>query len=152
MAENETVDVLQELIETCRDGENGFREAAEKLMDPEIKNFFIQQSGERARFARELEEQVRAFGGKVEPREQKGSVAGALHRGWINLKAELGGGEGAILGAAETGEDSAKETYEKAINRAELPASVQDVVRRQYESIRSAHDRVKMFRDRKKAA
>jgi uncharacterized protein (TIGR02284 family) len=45
MAENETVDVLQELIETCRDGENGFREAAEKLMDPEIKNFFIQQSG-----------------------------------------------------------------------------------------------------------
>lgn len=152
MAENETVDVLQELIETCRDGEHGFRQAAEKLTDPEIKNFFIQQSGERARFARELEDQVRAFGGEVEPYEQEGSVAGAVHRGWINLKAELGGGDGAILGAAETGEDEAKETYEEAIADNELPSSVREIVVRQLESIRAAHDRVKLWRDRKKAA
>jgi uncharacterized protein (TIGR02284 family) len=152
MAENETVDVLQELIETCRDGENGFRESAEKLTDPEMKSFFLQQSTERARFARELEEQVRAFGGEVEPLEEEGSISGALHRGWIDLKAALGGGDAAILGAAETGEDSAKETYEKAINEGELPASALELVRRQFESIRAAHDRVKLWRDRKKAA
>jgi len=152
MAENNTVKVLQELLDTCRDGENGFREAAEKLTDPEIKNFFIEQSGERARFARELEEEMRAFGAEIKPREQEGSMAGAVHRGWINVKAALGGGDASILGAAETGEDNAKEAYEKAINNRELPASALEVVRRQFENIRSAHDRVKLWRDRKKAA
>lgn len=151
MAENKTVDILQELIETCRDGENGFRESAEKLSDSQIKNFFIEQSGERARFARELEEQARQLGGDVKERDE-GSMAAAAHRGWINLKASLGGGDGAILGAAETGEDSAKETYEKALNNPDLPANLQSIVRRQFESIRSAHDRVKMWRDQKKAA
>lgn len=37
--------------------------------------------------------------------DNTGSVGGALHRGWIDMKSALGGGDHAILAATETGED-----------------------------------------------
>ncbi len=140
---------LQELIETCRDGQNGFRDAAEHTKDTEIRSFFMEQSLERARFAGELEDLIREFG-ESNP-DRTGSVAGALHRKWFDTKVALGGGDHTILESAEQGEDSAKKAYEKALN-ASLPVNVLEVVRRQAESVRAAHDQVKLLRDRLKKA
>jgi uncharacterized protein (TIGR02284 family) len=143
-------DILQELIETSRDGQNGYRDAAEHLKDAEIRSYFLEQSMERARFAGELEDTIRDFGERNPDRT--GSTAGALHRKWIDIKAGLGGGDHSILESVEQGEDSAKRSYEKALN-ASLPANVLEIVRRQAESVRAAHDHVKALRDRfKKAA
>ena len=142
-------DIVQNLIETNRDGQNGYRDAAEHVTDAEIRSYFLEQSMERARFAGELEDAIRDLGERNPDRT--GSTAGTLHRKWIDLKANLGGGDHTILESVEQGEDSAKETYEKAIN-ASLPANVQEIVRRQAESVRAAHDHVKMLRDRLKKA
>ena len=151
MADQENYrDILQDLIETNRDGQNGYRDAAEHVTDAEVRSYFLEQSMERARFAGELEDAIRDFGERNPDRT--GSTAGALHRKWIDIKASLGGGDHTILESVEQGEDSAKESYEKAIN-ASLPANVLEIVRRQAESIRAAHDHVKTLRDRfKKAA
>jgi len=150
MADQKDVqNILQELIETCRDGQNGYRDAAEHTKDAEIRSFFLEQSLERARFAGELEELLREFG-ESNP-DRSGSVAGALHRKWIDAKSALGGGDHTILESVEQGEDSAKKAYEKALN-ASLPANVLEVVRRQAESVRAAHDHVKLLRDRLKKA
>ena len=46
----------------------------------------------------------------------------------------------AVIAAAETGEDVAKESYEKALREA-LPANVRELVQRQYAGIKEAHDR-----------
>jgi len=141
--------VIQDLIETLRDGQNGYREAAEHIKDSEIRSFFQEQSLERARFAGELEDLIREFG-ESNP-DRSGSVAGTLHRKWIDAKAALGGGDHTILESVEQGEDSAKKAYENAFN-ASLPANVLEVVRRQAESVRAAHDHVKLLRDRVKKA
>jgi uncharacterized protein (TIGR02284 family) len=142
-------DVIQDLIETSRDGQNGYRDAAEHVTDSEIRSFFLEQSLERARFAGELEDLLREFG-ESNP-DRSGSVAGALHRKWIDTKAALGGGDHTILESVEQGEDSAKNAYQKALNAA-LPANILEVVRRQAESVRAAHDHVKLLRDRLKKA
>jgi len=144
MNQDDPISVLETLIETCRDGEKGYKDAAEHVKRPDLKAFFAEQSVERGRFARELEAELARLG--KPGKKESGSVAGAMHRAWIDTKANLGGGDHTILESVERGEDSAKEAYEKALN-ASLPSEVQMIVRRQAEGIRRAHDKVKSMRD-----
>ena len=141
---NESVDTLNSLIETLKDGQEGFQTAAKDVKDPNIRSTFAQFAAERGQMAEELASQVRQFG---EDPDQSGSVAAAAHRGWMNLKSALGGGEKAILNEAERGEDSAVSEFEKALKENTLPQDIQMVVRRQYTQVKSAHDRVKALRD-----
>ncbi|HUS19398.1 MAG TPA: PA2169 family four-helix-bundle protein [Terriglobales bacterium] len=143
-----TRDILQNLIETCRDGQKGFREGAENITNPMIREFFNQQSLLRAQFASELESEVRRLG---EPDvDTSGSTLAAMHRAWIDLKSSLGGGDEAIVSAAETGEDAAKKAYEEAL-REPLPGDLREIVQRQAASVIEAHNRVRDFRDSKAA-
>ena len=94
--QKEIISVLDELIETLRDGQQGFRQAAEGVSDPKLKSLFRDYSDQRSRFVTALQTEARKFGEK-EP-DNDSSAAGALHRGWINLKAAVtGGDEDAIL-------------------------------------------------------
>ena len=79
--------------------------------------------------------------------EKTGSVGATVHRAWIDLKSALGGGDHAILAASETGEDYAVKEYKRALDET-LPADVRDIVERQYQSVKQAHDKVKGMRDR----
>lgn len=140
MAEENVIRTLNSLIETCRDGEQGFRQAAENLKDPGVKDLFDEIAQERARFAEELKQQVRRLGGSP---DEGGSVAGAAHRGWMNVKgAVTGHDDKAIISEAERGEDVAVETYRTALSEA-LPPPVESVVDRQYQHVKKAHDRVR---------
>lgn len=144
MDQNHSVSVVETLIETCRDGEKGYKDAADHIKRPDLKTLFQEQSAERARFAEELQTELGKLGepGKTE----SGSVAGAMHRVWLDTKANLGGGDHTILESVEQGEDSAKEAYSKALASA-LPPNVAAIVERQAASIRKAHDKVRNLRD-----
>jgi uncharacterized protein (TIGR02284 family) len=141
----EIISVLDELIETLKDGQQGFRQAAESVSDPKLKSLFRDYSDQRSRFVTALQTEARRFGEK-EP-DNDSSAAGALHRGWINLKSTVtGGDEHAILAECERGEDSAVEEFQKAVQD-ELPPALQEVVLRQYGEIKAAHDRIRDLRD-----
>ena len=144
MKTDQVVSTLNSLIEINRDGQKGFQEAAEKIETPQIKEFCLEQSRARARFVGDLQPQVRSLGGDP---ENTGSVAGAAHRVWMDLKSALGGGDHAILAASETGEDYAVKEYKKALDET-LPAPVRDLVEVQFQDIKQAHDKVKGMRDR----
>jgi len=139
----EAVSTLNNLIETLKDGKNGFESAAQDVKDSRVKTVFLECAQERARLAGELQAEVRRLGGDP---ETSGSVSAAVHRGWINLKNALGGGEKAILEEAERGEDVAVKSFEKALKE-NLPADVAGVVRRQYDQVKRAHDTVRDLRD-----
>ncbi len=136
---DQVISTLNNLIELNRDGQSGFQEAAAKIESPQIKAFCLEQSLSRAKFVGELQTQVRSMG--VEP-DTTGSVAGALHRGWIDLKSALGGGDTAILAATETGEDHAVNQNVGALTES-LPAPARAMVEAQLQSIRQAYARVK---------
>ena len=139
---DQVINTLNNLIELNRDGQSGFQEAAAKIEAPQIKAFCLEQSLSRAKFVGELQSQVRSLG--IEP-DNTGSVAGALHRGWIDLKSALGGGDAAILAATETGEDHAVNEYVRALTES-LPAPERAMVEDQLQSIRHAYARVKNLR------
>jgi uncharacterized protein (TIGR02284 family) len=149
MDQNNAVNVLEDLIETCKDGQKGYQDAASHAKRSDLKTFFNEQSLERARFAGELqEERIRL--GKTDKKDS-GSVSATLHRAWIDTKVSMGAGDKAILESVEAGEDNAKEAYQKAVT-ADLPENLAQIVRRQAASVQKAHDQVKILRDAAKAA
>ncbi|HTW32599.1 MAG TPA: PA2169 family four-helix-bundle protein [Candidatus Sulfotelmatobacter sp.] len=149
MDQNDAISVVESLIETCRDGEKGYRDAAEHVKRTDLKSYFNEQSLERAKFAAELQTELSRLG-KTD-KKVSGSVGGAVRRAWIDTKVNLGGGDKTILESIEAGEDNAKESYQKALS-GNLPATLTEVIRRQSQSIFRAHDKAKMLRDAAKAA
>ena len=147
MQNDKAISVLNNLIETCKDGELGFKTAAEGLKGADIKAKFLEYSRQRGEMARALQSEVRQLGGDP---EKSGSVGGSLHRGWLDIKSVVTGKDDhAIVAEAERGEDVAKAAFESALKET-LPASAQAVVQRQAGQVRQAHDAVRDIRDREK--
>jgi uncharacterized protein (TIGR02284 family) len=146
---DEVISTLNNLIETCRDGQHGFQSAASGVKDPALKSLFEQYGLQRAKFVGELQYEVLRLGGDP---ENTGSVAAALHRGWIDIKSAVTGkNEHAILAECERGEDSAIKNYQEALKKP-LPSDLAQIVERQYEMIREAHSRVRGLCDRARAS
>lgn len=140
----EVVSVLNDLIETCKDGQEGFKTCAEDVKNPELKALFHKHSQECAAAALELQAEVTALGG--EP-ETSTSVAGDLHRRWVDVKSMFTGkDEEAVLNEAERGEDVAIKAYKKALAEP-LPANVFDIIERQFHGVQRNHDQVKALRN-----
>lgn len=149
MDENNAVDVIRELINTNRDGEKGYKDAADHAKAADLQTFFRQHAAERARFVSQLEGELTRLG-EPATKKESGHVAAALHRGWIDVKQGLGGGDHSLLESVEQGEDAAKDSYQKALKSA-LPESALTVVREQSRAILAAHDQVKALRDTRAA-
>jgi uncharacterized protein (TIGR02284 family) len=149
MDENNAIGVLENLIEICKDGQKGYLEAATHVKRSDLKAFFNEKSLERAQLSGELEGELIRLG-KPDKRVS-GSVAGTLHRAWIDTKVGLGGGDKTILDWLEHGEDTAKDAYQKAVT-ADLPENIAQIVRRQAAKVQAAHDKVKSLRDTAEAA
>jgi uncharacterized protein (TIGR02284 family) len=148
--QKEIVSTINSLIETLKDGQEGFRQAAEAVKDSTLKSLFNEYSLQRARFAGELQNEARQYG-EHNP-EQSSSAAGALHRAWIDLKSAVTSGDDhSILAECERGEDSAIKEYKEAME-ANLSGPVAGIVSRQYTEVKAAHDRIKSLRDAAKAS
>lgn len=137
---DKAVSVLNDLIETCRDGENGFRKAAESVHDSGLKALFNRFSAQRQQFAQDLQAEVAFLGGKP---QGSGSAAAAVHRGWMNIKRSITADDDAsIIAECERGEDVAKASYRKALEK-ELPANLRTKIQAQYLQVQDAHDQVR---------
>jgi uncharacterized protein (TIGR02284 family) len=149
LSNDDVVSTLNGLIEICKDGQEGFKHAAEGITDSQLKSAFYEYGQQRAQFAGELQTLVRELGGDP---ETTSSFLGTLHRGWIDIKSAVTGqDEAAILNEAERGEDSAKAAYEKALEQ-NLPANVSSVLQQQYAQVKTAHDQVRAMRNSANAA
>jgi uncharacterized protein (TIGR02284 family) len=136
---SDVVSTLNSLISTCRDGERGFQTAAEHLSDAAFRSLFEHFARERGEIAAELEQIVARHGGAP---AGGGSVSGAMHRGWMDLRAALTRGDEQIIAEAERGEDVAKAAFESALATVTEP-EVKAAVDRAHQKVREAHDRVR---------
>ena len=144
MKTSNTVDILNDLIQICKDGQAGFRDASENVRDAQLTTLFGQYSLQRSKFAGELQQHVTRLG---EDAEQHSSVASAMHRGWIDLKSAFTkGSDHAVLAECERGEDHAVAAYKDALEQ-ELPADIRSDVEEQYASVQAAHNEIRDRRD-----
>ena len=144
MDKNDVISTLNDLIETSKDGEQGFRTCADGVKKAQLKAVFTDAARRCAEGAAELQTKVRALGGDP---QKGGSVTASLHRGWVNIKSTITGmDEAAVLAECERGEDAAKRAYEAALKK-DLPLDVRSIVERQYQGVKQNHDRVRDLRN-----
>ncbi|MEN3368814.1 MAG: hypothetical protein V7609_957 [Verrucomicrobiota bacterium] len=144
--QKEIISTINDLIETLKDGQQGFREASEAVKDSQLKTLFNEYSLQRSKFAGELQNEAITLG-EHNP-ENSSSTAGAMHRAWINLKSAITSQDDhAILAECERGEDSAVAEYKRAMEEKELSSSIRETISRQYADVKRAHDRIRELRD-----
>jgi uncharacterized protein (TIGR02284 family) len=150
MTNDDIVDTLNDLIETCKDGEFGFTACAKHTTSSELRNLFLQRANECRVAASELQPYVVQYGGKP---DEGGSASGALHRGWVAVRGSLVGfSDQAMLDECERGEDAALARYRKALKQDTLPEPILALVQRQMLGVQQNHDQVKALRDRMKTS
>lgn len=142
-------DKLQYLLGTLRDGQNGFKDAADHATDPNLKALFTERAAQRAALAADIEQKLIAMGDS--PRG--GSVGAALHRTWLNVRDALTGRDDyAVVAECERGEDVAIQNYQDVLNEPDLPADIHSFVEAQYTQVKASHDQIRDMKQSMEAA
>ena len=139
MNNNEVIFILNNLVETCNDGQKSFRLAAESIHNSEFRRLFNIFSQQRAQFVSELQAEIHRLGGTV----SKAPETGPSERAWRNLKKPMRD-EAAIIAECQHEEEAAVNAYQEAL-KADLPLDVQYVIKRQYMDIKDAYDRIRIL-------
>lgn len=137
------IKTIQGLIEICKDGEKGYKDASENIDNDEFKTILYRLSQQRAMFRGELENDlIRDYG---EEAKISDSAASKLHRGWMDFKSGLKGNDTkAVLEECERGEKHAIDKYSKALSGT-LPAYLDERVRNQLDMIKGTLSQVREF-------
>ncbi len=132
---------LNELLEKNYDAEKGYKFAAEKAEDADLRKFFEERAAERYDFGHELKAEIRNFG---ESPDKGSSVKGDTHRTWMNLKATFSSDkEEAVLEEAVRGEKAAVEDYENVLKDPDIPPSTANLLLKQKNAIVASLNKVK---------
>jgi uncharacterized protein (TIGR02284 family) len=143
MDNNEIVKALNSLARTLKDGEAGYREAADEASNGEFVALFNRLAKQRSQFHAELAQEMRTLGDEI---DDSGSMLAAFHRTWINVRdAITGKDDDSVIAEVERGEQQAVENYSDAL-ALELPANIASTVRSQYESIRMSLGEIQTLR------
>lgn len=144
LLKHQVISVLNDLIEICRDGDQGFKDAADDIKDVDSERTLLNFSRQRSNFAHELEKIVLSLGGEV---EFSGSLLGILHRRWMDVKYAFAGSDpDSILIECIRGEKAALRHYEDALSKG-LPADINDIVKRQFNEIQASYEQIISIKD-----
>jgi uncharacterized protein (TIGR02284 family) len=135
--------LLNELVETLKDGQKGYADAMTDVEDATLKDTFRKYAAQRSEYLTEIEDQM--FKMNLKP-DESSSVTGTVHRTWLNLKAAITSKDNkAVLNECERGEDYAVKAYQTALKAEGLPMALKSVIEKQYQGVREAHDKIRML-------
>ena len=113
MENSKIVSVLNDLVETSRDGATGFLACAEGAKDSMLKAYFLTRAQNCNEAVRELNNEV--FHHDGQPAEY-GSASGVLRRAWLNIRTAITSNDDlAVLEECESAEDAALDAYRTAL-------------------------------------
>ena len=140
MNNEDTITILNDLIEISKDGEEGFRTSAELVEDENLTKIFLERAEGCKKAVSVLQNKIKELG--VDSPEGSGSIVGTLHRGWLNIKTMVSSdNNSAVLEECERAESVAKDIYTKALEQ-DLPEEIRNIVQQQYEGLLQNHELV----------
>lgn len=144
----ETIEILNDLIQINNDRIVGYEKALKELKsdeDGDLRGLFLSMIDESRRIKLDLVNEVQTLKGEAE----KGTTAsGKIYRAWMDVKAIFTGRDRhTILANCERGEDAAQKAYKTALESAELPAYLREMIREQQAALLVSHNQVKELRD-----
>lgn len=139
------VNNLQELLEKNYDAEKGFTKAMQDVKNDNLSKFFKYQAAQRSQFANELTNEIINLN---ETPKESGSVTGAVHRTWIDIKTSLSGDKDeAVLEECIRGEKASVEEYESRLQENRFPSNIENTLTNQKSSIQNTLNKVKTLED-----
>jgi uncharacterized protein (TIGR02284 family) len=140
LPDKKVISILEDLVEICKDGEQGFKDAADDTKEEELSKTLLGYSLQREQFMIELNNVIKLLGGEV---EFSGSIFGVLHRRWMDVRFGIAGSNSeSILKECVRGESAALKKYKMALS-AGLPEEILNIVNRQYIDIQRVYDSIK---------
>jgi uncharacterized protein (TIGR02284 family) len=142
MTKNEIIATLNDLIEVCNDGKEGFNACANhiKIESLKLKTLLAERSRHFGRAAETLVALVHDEGGVA---AINATVGGELHRGWFDLKEVISGKtDGAVLEECERRGIVAKSAYLKALAK-DLPPHIRIIVEQQFQGVLNNYYQIK---------
>jgi uncharacterized protein (TIGR02284 family) len=117
---------LNGLLEKNYDAEQGFKSAFNATDNLDLKSFFDNQVKQRLSFGNKLKSEIRGLGATP---SAGGSMAGSLHRAWMDLKKAIASNdEDAILESCHRGEKAMLDEYNDVLKMDDLPNEIQSRV------------------------
>jgi len=138
-----TVSVLNDLLNITNDRIQGFSKVEDKVWDnyPALRNDYDNMVSQSLTMKNELSDLITERGGTP---ETSGSVAGAIHRGWIDVKNAFAGDNAeATLENVVYGEKAAIDAYQNALDSGDLCSESSRVVLNQLHHLKASHDKFK---------
>ncbi|MBT9187546.1 ferritin-like domain-containing protein [Zobellia russellii] len=136
---------LNNILEKTYDAEKGFKKAAEHAKSTDLKTFFKRKADERYNFGHDLKSEIVRYGQDF---EKGGSATGAMHRGWMDVKAWFSAdNDESMLEEAITGEKAAVEEYKAVLNEVSLPTTTTTLLTQQMNKISTDLNSIKRLED-----
>lgn len=146
MNNDKIISRLNDLLTKSYDAEKGYKQAADQVKSNRLKSIFERRAQQRYDFGHELKNEIRNLGGTPD----KGtSIAGDLHRGWINIKSALSfDTEESVLEECSRGEQNAINEYNEVLKESNLPVRLRAVLENQRNSIQMALNEVETLEEK----
>lgn len=134
------VAILNRLLASLYDAENGYTVSGDNATSPELVAFFNLARTTRGELIDEISAEVRRLGGHP---AGTGTAGGLLSRAWTDIKGMLSGREDLpALESCLAMEEATVREYDDAL-RADLPSDVREVLSRHRDALSDSRDRVR---------
>lgn len=141
---DDTIDALQDLIQTNMDSAACLKEASEAVDDPQMSRYFASVEKERRKHANELSSYVSV---NQETPESSTSIGGEARKLWLRFRSAISGGDtSTVLVQAEKAEDVIKGKYEDLLQQT-AGSAMNDVLMRHMREVKRHHDQIRDMRD-----
>jgi uncharacterized protein (TIGR02284 family) len=144
LPEQTVISRLNALAQVVRDGEVGYRNAADGVQDEQLRLAFEACAQDRHAMLDDLCDAIRSKG--AEP-NLDAPVTAAMYRGWFNADDSLNPDDPyAMLVECEVGEDLTRKRLSEALEQ-EMPHEIKPLIERQIQRARLTHDRIRGLRE-----
>ncbi|MEQ3656622.1 MAG: PA2169 family four-helix-bundle protein [Dokdonia sp.] len=136
---------LNDLLEKTYDAEKGYKKAADNVDDARLKSYFESKAQQRYDFGHQIKAEIKSFGQEV---DKGGSVTGALHRTWMDVKALFSGdNQESMLEESIRGEKASVDEYQDVLSETSLPPSTKNILMQQKRHIEDGLSNIKRMED-----
>ncbi|MEO5984136.1 MAG: PA2169 family four-helix-bundle protein [Ferruginibacter sp.] len=145
MTNNETIEIMNDLVQINNDRIAGYEKAIIELKqeDNDLKTLFVAMIDESRKARLDLGNEVQVLGGLI---ENSTTGSGQIYRAWMDVKALFTGhSRHAILSNCHFGEDAAQKAYQSALDYENLPAYLRETITNQKQLFKASHDEIKAF-------
>lgn len=145
---NPTVSTLNDLLQITNDRIEGFNKVEDKVWEkyPNLKSDYTHMVDQSQNMKLELKRLISERSGDA---DDSTTVAGELHRTWIDVKNAFSGDNAeSTLENVTFGESAAIEAYEKALDSGDLCPESSRVVQDQLHSLKSSYEKFRNLENR----